>query len=150
MADCALKTQLLNDMKQAMRDQKKELLGTIRLALSAIKQKEVDERVELSDAEVTSIIEKMIKQRRESIKQFEAGARPDLAAIEVSEIDVLKHYMPQALSEAEVEAFIRQAIQETDAKSAQDMGKVMTWLKAKVQGRTDMGLLSAHIKKLLV
>jgi len=150
MADCSLKTQLLNDMKQAMRDQKKDLLGTIRLALSAIKQKEVDERVELSDADVVAIIDKMIKQRRESIKQYEAGNRPDLAAIEIAEIEVLKPYMPESLSEAEVEALIRQAMQETGATTAQDMGKVMAWIKPKVQGRTDMGQLSAHIKKLLV
>jgi uncharacterized protein YqeY len=137
-------------MKQAMRDQKKELLATIRLALAALKQKEVDERIELSDADVIGIIDKMIKQRRESIKQYEAGNRPDLAAIEASEIEVLKHYMPQAMPQAELEALIKQAIQETAAQGAQDMGKVMNWLKPKVQGRTDMGQLSQTIKALLV
>ncbi|MDF2941107.1 MAG: GatB/Yqey domain protein [Gammaproteobacteria bacterium] len=149
MSDCPLKARLVSDMKQAMRDQKKELLATIRLALAAVKQKEVDERIELTDADVISILDKMIKQRRESIKQYEAGNRPDLAAIEAAEIEVLQEYMPQALTEAELEAFIKQAIAETSAQGPQDMGKVMTWLKSKVQGRTDMAQLSQNIKKLL-
>jgi uncharacterized protein YqeY len=149
MSDCPLKARLVSDMKQAMRDQSKELLATIRLALAAVKQKEVDERIELTDTDVISILDKMIKQRRESIKLYETGNRPDLAAIETAEIEVLQKYMPQALSEAELEAFIKQAIAETAAQGPQDMGKVMTWLKPKVQGRTDMGQLSQNIKKLL-
>ncbi|MDF2690855.1 MAG: GatB/YqeY protein [Gammaproteobacteria bacterium] len=149
MSDCPLKARLVSDMKQAMRDQNKELLATIRLALAALKQKEVDERIELTDNDVISIMDKMIKQRRESIKQYEAGNRPDLAAQEASEIEILQKYMPQALSEAELEAFIKQAIAETSAQGPQDMGKVMNWIKPKVQGRTDMGQLSQNIKKLL-
>ncbi len=121
-------------------------LGAIRLLLAAMKQKEVDERVELTDTDVISIIEKMIKQRRDSITQYEAGSRKDLADAEKFEITVLAAYMPQALSEAEVAAAIAEAVQESGAKAMSDMGKVMAVLKPKLAGRADMGKVSALVK----
>jgi hypothetical protein len=149
MADSLLKQRIVDDMKQAMRDQDKQRLGTIRLATAAIKQKEVDERKELSDADILAIIDKMIKQRRESIKQYEAANRKDLADVESAEIEVLQVYLPQALSQDELTQMIKEAISETGAQSMQDMGKVMNILRPKVQGRADMGAVSQTIKQLL-
>lgn len=142
----SLKEQITNDMKAAMRSGDKARLGVIRLITSAIKQREVDERIELDDAAVMAILEKMIKQRRDSIAQFEAGGRPELAAIEAAEIDILKTYLPEALSDAEVDAIIQAAITESGAGSVKDMGKVMGLVKPKVQGRADMGAISGKIK----
>ena len=145
----ALKDRLTEDMKTAMRAADKERLGTVRLALAAIKQREVDERVSLDDAQVLGVIEKMIKQRREAIAQFQSGGRADLVAKETAEIAVLQQYLPAQMSEAEIDALIAEAIQSTGAASVKDMGKVMAVVKPKAQGRTDMGALSARIKQKL-
>lgn len=142
----SLKQQLTDDMKTAMRAQDKARLGTIRLILAAVKQQEVDTRLEQSDSDIVATLTKMVKQRRDSISQFSAANRMDLVAQEQSELDVIQQYLPQPLTEAEVATLIGQAIQETGAATAQDMGKVMNWLKPKVQGRTDMGKLSGLIK----
>jgi uncharacterized protein len=145
-----LKSRIVEDMKAAMRARETAKLSTIRMLLAAIKQKEVDERVELSDADVVAIIEKMMKQRRESITQFEAGARLDLASAEKAEIEVLRGYMPQPLSAEEIDALIRAAIQETGASGAAAMGKVMAALKPRLAGRAEMGEVSAKVKARLV
>ena len=142
----ALKDKITEDMKAAMRAKEAARLGTIRLLLAAMKQKEVDERVELTDADVLSIIEKMLKQRRESIAQFEKAGRNDLADTEKAEIAVLSAYMPQQMGEAEVADAVAAAIAETGAAGAKDMGKVMGLLKSRLAGRTDMGKLSALVK----
>ena len=133
-------------MKAAMRAKDAPRLGAIRLLLAAMKQKEVDERVQLTDTDVISIIEKMIKQRRDSITQYEAGSRKDLADAERFEITVLEAYMPQALSDAEIAAAIAEAVQSSGAKAMSDMGKVMAALKPKLAGRADMGKVSALVK----
>jgi len=133
-------------MKNAMRSGQKDTLATIRLVLSAIKQREVDERIQLDDTQVLSVLEKMIKQRKESITQFEAGARPDLVAKESAEITVLQAYMPAQLSDADLDALIAEAIASTGASSIKDMGKVMGIVKTKAQGRADMGAVGARIK----
>ena len=145
----ALKDRITEDMKSAMRAGEKERLGTIRLVLAAIKQREVDERITLDDGQVLSVLEKMIKQRREAITQFESGGRADLVAKESAEIEVLQQYLPAPLSDAEIEALIAEAIAATGAASIKDMGKVMAAVKPKAQGRTDMGALSARIKQRL-
>ena len=145
----ALKDRLTEDMKTAMRAADKERLGTVRLALAAIKQREVDERVSLDDAQILGVLEKMIKQRREAIAQFQTGGRADLVAKETAEIAVLQQYLPAQMGEAEIDALIAEAIQSTGAASVKDMGKVMAVVKAKAQGRTDMGALSARIKQKL-
>jgi uncharacterized protein len=142
----SLKSRVVEDMKAAMRAREPAKLSTIRMLLAGIKQKEVDERVELSDADVVAIIEKMIKQRRESIAQFEAGARLDLAAAENAEIELLRGYMPQPLTPEEIDALIAAAVQETGASGASAMGKVMAALKARLSGRADMGQVSAKVK----
>lgn len=142
----SLKARINDDMKTAMRAKDAPRLSAIRLLLSAMKQKEVDERVELSDADIVAIIDKMLKQRRESITQFEKGGRQDLAETEKFEVGVLQAYMPQALSEDEINAEIAAAIQATGAKAISDMGKVMAILKPKFAGRADMGKVSALIK----
>jgi uncharacterized protein YqeY len=144
-----LKTRIADDMKAAMRAKDAPRLGAIRLLLAAMKQKEVDERIELTDTDVIAIIEKMIKQRRDSITQYEAGNRRDLADAEKFEITVLGAYMPQALSEAEVAAAIAEAVQASGAKAMSDMGKVMAVLKTKLAGRADMGRVSALVKSKL-
>ena len=133
-------------MKAAMRAKETARLSTIRLLLAAIKQREVDERIELDDAQVLSVIDKMIKQRRESIAQFEKAARNDLADAEKAEIRVLSGYLPQQMSEAEVEKAVQSAISETGAAGVKDMGKVMAALKAKLAGKADMGKVSALVK----
>jgi uncharacterized protein YqeY len=145
----ALKDRLTEDMKNAMRAGEKERLATIRLALAAIKQREVDERISLDDTQVLAVLEKMIKQRREAITQFAAGKRPDLVAKENSEIVVIQAYLPAQLGEAELDSLIGEAIAASGATSVKDMGKVMAAVKPKVQGRADMGAVSARIKQKL-
>ena len=145
----ALKERITEDMKSAMRAAEKERLATIRLTLAAIKQREVDERVMLDDPQVLAVIEKMIKQRREAIAQFQSGGRADLVAKENAEIAVLQGYLPAQMSDAEIDALIAAAITATGAGSVKDMGKVMGFVKPKAQGRTDMGALSARIKQKL-
>jgi uncharacterized protein len=145
----ALKDRITEDMKSAMRAGEKERLGTVRLALAAIKQREVDERISLDDTQVLAVLEKMIKQRREAITQFQSGARADLVAKESAEISVLQQYLPAQMSEAEIDTLIQEAIQSTGAASVKDMGKVMAVVKPKAQGRADMGALSARIKQKL-
>ena len=144
-----LKERITEDMKSAMRAADKERLGTIRMLQAAIKQREVDERITLDDAQVLAVIEKMVKQRKESIVQFELGGRTDLAAKETSEIEQLQAYLPAQLSEAEVDALIKEAIATTGAASIKDMGKVMGVVKARAAGRADMGAVSARIKAAL-
>jgi uncharacterized protein YqeY len=145
----ALKERITEDMKSAMRAGDKERLGTIRLALAAIKQREVDERITLDDPQVLSVLEKMIKQRREAITQFESGGRADLVAKETAEIGVLQGYLPAQMSAVELDALISEAISATGASSIKDMGKVMAAVKPKAQGRADMGAVSARIKQKL-
>jgi uncharacterized protein len=145
----ALKDRITEEMKNAMRAGEKERLATIRLILSAVKQREVDERIQLDDTQVLAVIEKMIKQRKEAITQFEAGGRADLVAKEQAEIVILQTYLPAQMSEAEVDGLIAEAIASTGAASIKDMGKVMAAVKAKAQGRTDMGAVSARIKQKL-
>jgi len=145
----ALKDRITEDMKTAMRAGDKERLATVRLLLAAIKQREVDERITLDDGQILAVIEKMIKQRRESIAQFEIGGRSDLVAKENAEIGVLQAYLPAQLTPSEVETLIAEAIAATGAASIKDMGKVMGFVKPKAQGRTDMGALSARIKQKL-
>jgi uncharacterized protein YqeY len=142
----SLKTQLTDDMKTAMKSGDKDRLGVIRLVNAAIKQREVDERIQLDDAQVLSVLEKMLKQRRDSVTQFEAAARNDLADKEKFEIGVIQAYMPQQMTAEEVDAAIGAAIAEAGATSAKDMGKVMGAVKPKVAGRTDMGKLSELVK----
>jgi uncharacterized protein YqeY len=142
----SLKARVTDDMKTAMRAKDAARLGTIRLLLAAIKQKEVDERIELDDAAVSSIVEKLIKQRKDSISQFQAAGRDDLVAAEQAELVVLQAYLPEQLSAAEVEAAVVAAIAESGAVSARDMGKVMALLKPRLAGRADMGQVSALIK----
>ena len=141
-----LKDKLQQDMKDALRGGDKRSLGVIRLILAAIKQREVDERIELDDAQVTSVLDKMAKQRRDSLEQYEKAGRDDLAEQETFELELLKAYLPAQLGEAEVDALIDDAIQTTGASSMKDMGKVMGQLKNKLQGRADMGAVSARIK----
>ena len=145
----SLKNQITEDMKTAMRAKDATRLAAIRLLLAAIKQKEVDERTELGDADVVSVIYKMIKQRRDSITQYEAGKRQDLADAEKFEITVLSAYMPQALSEADVAAAVAAAVAESGAQRMADMGKVMALLKPRLAGRADMGRVSALVKSKL-
>jgi hypothetical protein len=142
----SLKSQVVEDMKTAMRAKDAAQLSTIRMLLAAIKQREVDERIELTDADVLTIIDKMIKQRRDSITQFEAGKREDLAAIERAEVALLENYMPARLADAEIDALIADAIASAGASGIAGMGKVMALLKPKLAGRADMGAVSARIK----
>ena len=133
-------------MKAAMRAGDKQVLGVVRMAMAAIKQLEVDGQKTLNETETLAVIEKMVKQRRESISQYEKGGRPELAAVEQAEIDVLQNYLPEPLSEAEVDALIDTASSETGAESMRDMGKVIGKIKAAAQGRADMGKVSAAVK----
>ena len=142
----SLKARITEDMKSAMRAGEKQKLATIRLLQAAIKQREVDERIQLDDAQVLSVLEKMVKQRRESITQFEAGGRADLVAGEQAELVVLQGYLPEQLSEAELTALINSAIASTGAASIKDMGKVMGVVKGQAAGRADMGKVGALIK----
>ena len=145
----ALKERITEDMKAAMKAADKERLGTIRLALAAIKQREVDERITLDDAQVLAVLDKMIKQRREAITQFQSGGRADLVAKETAEIGVLQAYLPSQMSEAEIDELIAQSIAATGAASVKDMGKVMALVRPKAQGRADLGAVSARIKQKL-
>lgn len=142
----ALKERIQEDMKSAMRSGEKEKLATIRLILSAVKQREVDERITLDDPQVLAVLEKMVKQRKESIVQFEAGARADLVAKEAAELAVLQAYLPEQLTEAELDALISEAVAATGATAIKDMGKVMAQVKTAAAGRADMGVVSARIK----
>jgi len=135
-----------DDMKQAMRDKAKDRLNTIRLILAATKQQEVDRRVELEEADVLAILEKMLKQRRDSIEQFDKAGRDDLSDKEKREVEVIQGYMPQQFSDEEISQLIQEAISSTGAESMRDMGKVMGLLKSKMQGRADMGKVSGLIK----
>jgi uncharacterized protein YqeY len=145
----SLKQQITEDMKSAMRAKETARLGAIRLLLAAMKQKEVDERVELADADVLAIIDKMLKQRRDSITQYEAAGRQDLSDVEKFEMSVLQTYMPQQMSEAEVATAIAQAVAASGAASVQDMGKVMAILKPQLAGRADLGKVSGQVKAAL-
>ena len=142
----SLKQQITEDMKAAMRAKETARLGAIRLLLAAMKQREVDERIELTDADVVSIIEKMLKQRRDSVSQYGAAGRQDLVDVEQFEVSILQTYMPQQLSEAEIVSAIAAAIAATGAAGPQDMGKVMGVVKARLAGRADMGKVSGLIK----
>ena len=142
----SLKIRITEDMKAAMKAKDAQRLGTVRLLLSAMKQREVDERIELADADILAILEKMLKQRRDSIAQYEAGGRQDLVAVEKFEISVLSGYMPQQLSAEEVAAAVAEAITAAGATGPQDMGKVMAVLKPKLAGKADIGAVSALVK----
>jgi uncharacterized protein YqeY len=141
-----LKYQLTEDMKNAMRAGEKHRLGVIRLMLAAIKQREVDERIELDDTQILAALEKMLKQRRDSVSQFEAASREDLAIIERDEMAVIETYLPTKLNEAEIDALVTAAIADTGASSARDMGKVVAAVKEKAAGRADMAVVSGKIK----
>ena len=145
----SLKNQITEDMKSAMKAGDKDRLKTVRLIMAAIKQVEVDQRVELDDAGVLSVLDKMVKQRRDSVEQFEKGKRDHLAAIEKAEIDVLATYLPEQLSAEELAALVDDVIATTGAESMRDMGKVMGQIKAKAAGRADMGAVSATVKERL-
>ena len=145
----SLKERITEDMKAAMRAGEKERLGTVRMILAAIKQREVDERVNLDDAQVLAVLDKMVKQRKESVAQFATGGRADLVAKEQAEIALLQQYMPAQLSAAEIESLISKAIASTGASSMKDMGKVMGALKSELAGRADMSAVSARIKQML-
>jgi len=142
----SLKERILQDVKDAMRARDKSRLATIRLITAAIKQREVDERIELDDAQVIAVLDKMVKQRRESISQFEKAGRDDLIAQEAGELEIIQSYLPEQLTEAEITTMIDAAMETTGAASIRDMGKVMGQLKPKLQGRADMGAVSAMIK----
>ena len=142
----SLKDRIQEDVKAAMRATERERLATLRLILAAIKQREVDERITLDDAQVLSVLEKMIKQRRESIAAFQAGGRSDLVAKETAELKLIQGYLPAQLSDAEVDGLIAEAITQTSASSVKDMGKVMAAVKAKAAGRADMAAVAARIK----
>lgn len=141
-----LKAKITDDMKDAMRAKDAARLSAIRMLLAAVKQREVDEREELGDAQILAVIDKMIKQRRDSIAQFEAGNRPDLAAREKAEIDVLAAYLPQPFTDAQIDALIAEAIAKSGASGAAAMGKVMAELKPKLAGRADLGAVSAKVR----
>lgn len=149
MAESALKTGITDAMKDAMRARDKERLATIRLIQADIKRVEVDERIELDDARIIAILDKMVKQRRESIKQYEAAGRNELAAAEQAEIGVIQDFLPEAMAEDELNSIINQAIDETGASSMKDMGAVMNLVRPQVMGRADMGQVSQLVKKLL-
>mgnify|MGYP003594571173 CR=1 FL=1 len=142
----SLKDRIQDDMKAAMRAKEKERLGTIRLILAAIKQREVDERIVLDDGQVLGVLEKMIKQRRESLAQYESAGRADLAAQEAFEIELIQSYLPAPLSEAEIDALVADAIAVTGAQSVRDMGKVMALIRDQAQGRADMAAVGARVK----
>jgi uncharacterized protein YqeY len=144
-----LKARLLSDMKSAMKAGEKERLGVIRLMMAAVKQREVDDRVELSDEEVVGVLHRMVNQRRESIAQYDAAGRIDLSEVEKAEIDVIQTYLPQPLTASEVDDLINSAIANTGASGISGMGKVMAVIKAPMQGRADMTVVSARVKSLL-
>lgn len=141
-----LKERIQDDMKTAMRAGEKERLGTIRMILAGIKQREVDERIQLDDAQVVSVLEKMIKSRKESLVHFESGGRADLVAKETAEITLIQSYLPAQLSDSEIDALIAEAITATGATSVKDMGKAMGLIKSKAQGQADMAVVGAKLK----
>ncbi len=145
----SLRQRIQDDMTSALKAGDKQRLGTIRLAYAAIKQREIDERIVLTDQQVLETLDKMVKQRRESITQYEQGGRADLAEQERFEIGVIQHYLPEPLSDAEIDALIAKAIAETSAEGIRDMGKVMAIVKPAVQGRADVGAVSAKVKSRL-
>ncbi|MBT8091668.1 MAG: GatB/YqeY domain-containing protein [Gammaproteobacteria bacterium] len=145
----SLKTQITEDMKSAMRAGEKDRLKIVRLMLAAIKQVEIDKRTELDDAAILAVLGKMVKQRRDSVEQFEKGGREDLARIERDEIAVIETYLPEQLSSADLNAMIDEVISATGAEGIRDMGKVMGQIKAKAAGRADMGAVSAAVKERL-
>ena len=149
MTDSALKQRLNDDVKNAMRAKDKDRLGVLRLITAAIKQREIDERIELKDADVTTILNKMTKQRRDSLRQFEDAGRQDLADQEIFELGVIKDYLPEELTEEEILTLVQEAITSSGASEMKDMGKVMGMLKPKLEGRADMGSVSGLIKKQL-
>lgn len=149
MSDTSLKQQLTADMKSAMKDKDKQRLTTIRLILSAVKQVEVDERIDVDDQRLLAILDKMAKQRRESISQYEQAEREDLADIERAELAIISTYLPEALSQQQITELVEQAISSTSASSMKDMGKVMATLKPQLQGRADMSQVSVLIKSKL-
>ena len=142
----SLRDRIQDDMKTAMRAKDKERLGAIRLILAAVKQREVDERIELNDVQVLGVLEKMIKQRRESLAQYQSAGREDLAARESFEIEVIQSYLPAPLSEADIDTLVANAVAVTGAQSVRDMGKVMALIKDQAQGRVDMAKISARVK----
>ena len=142
----SLKTQITDDMKSAMKARDKDRLKVVRLIMAAIQQVEVDQRIELDDAAVLAVLDKMVKQRRDSVEQFQNGNRDDLVAIELAEISILETYLPEQLSDAELDAIIDDAISSTGAESIRDMGKVMGIIKGKAAGRADMGAVGAKVK----
>ena len=142
----SLKNRIQDDMKTAMRAKDKQRLGAIRLILAAVKQREVDERIELDDGQVLGVLEKMIKQRRESLAQYQSAGREDLVAQEAFEIELIQSYLPTPLGEADIDALIANAIAATGAQSVRDMGKVMALIKDQAQGRVDMASVSAQVK----
>jgi uncharacterized protein YqeY len=144
-----LRQRIESDMKTAMRAKDKERLGTIRLILAAIKQREIDERITLGDTDILAVLDKMIKQRRDSITQFEQAGRQELADKEAAEVAVIQEYLPAALSDNEVDDLIAEAMTASGAASPQDIGKIMALLKPKLQGRADMGLVSRKVKEKL-
>jgi uncharacterized protein YqeY len=144
-----LRQRIESDMKTAMRAKDKERLGTIRLILAAIKQREIDERITLGDTDILAVLDKMIKQRRDSITQFEQAGRQELADKEAAEVAVIQEYLPAALSDNEVDGLIADAMAASGASSPQDIGKIMALLKPKLQGRADMGLVSRKVKEKL-
>ncbi len=145
----SLKARINEDMKAAMRARETARLGALRLLLAAVKQREIDERIELDDTGVVAVVDKLIKQRRDSVEQYAKANRQDLADAERFEIEVLSAFMPQQLSGAEIAAMIKDALADTGAASAKDMGKVMAWLKPKMAGRADMTAVSAQVKAAL-
>jgi len=144
-----LKTGIMDAVKHAMRAGDKTRLGTLRMVSAAIKQKEVDERRTLDDADVLAILDKMVKQRRESVAQYEQASRQDLADAEKAEIEIINEFLPQPLSDDEIDSLVAEAIQASGAESIRDMGKAMALLKPQVQGRADMGAVSARVKQQL-
>ena len=149
MSQTHLKQRITEAMKAAMRARDKARLGTVRLALAEIKKVEIDERIDLDDSRITSILDKMVKQRRDSIKQFETAGRTDLVAQEQLEINVIKEFLPEALSEKELDTIIKDALEKSGASSMQDMGNLMGLVKPQVVGRADMGAVSQKIKAAL-
>jgi len=149
MTESALKTQINEDMKTALKAGDKRRLGTVRLIMAAVKQREVDERIALDDAQILAVLDKMLKQRRDSIDQYSKAGREDLVEQEHFEVDIIQAYLPQGLSEQEIDALVVAAVSESGAAGVRDMGKVMALLRPQVQGRADMGVVSALVKQRL-
>ncbi len=149
MTESALKAQINEDMKTALKAGDKRRLGTVRLIMAAVKQREVDERIALDDAQILAVLDKMLKQRRDSIDQYSKAGREDLVEQEHFEVEIIQAYLPQGLSEQEIDALVVAAVSESGAAGVRDMGKVMALLRPQVQGRADMGVVSALVKQRL-